>query len=497
MSMLRCVLLAAGFVCVVGSAAGAQPDWRGYGGDAQHNANSPVASQNLTRKHWSMPVDLQSQSGFILIHYASPMITESNTVLVPVKADSGGAFRIEAHNGATGDLIWRANSNFLFAPHDWTPSVPAHLTAQNRLYYGLRGGVVAYRDTPDLASGNSGKVVFFGRKNYRQNHSAYDNNVMISTPITADEDGNIYFGFVVTGSTPIGLKSGIARISAGGKGTWISAHDASNGQYIVQVAMNCAPAISRDGKTVYIAVSDGSNGYLLGLNAKNLKPKYRAPLIDPNSGSGAFLTDDSSASPTIGPDGDVYYGVLEYDAVSHNDRGWLLHFNSKLTQEKIPGSFGWDDTVSVVPSNMVPSYHGSSSYLLMSKYNNYYGVGTGDGHNKIAILDPNAEERDPIIPSVKVMNEVLTKIGPTQDPGDPAGAVYEWCINSAVVDPATKSVIANSEDGTTYRWDLTTNSLSQAFVLNPPTLESYTPTLVGPDGTAYAINDAHLYAIGN
>ena len=37
---------------------------------------------------------------------------------------------------------------------------------------------------------------------------------------------------------------------------------------------------------------------------------------------------------------------------------------------------------------MVPSYPGTSRYLLMTKYNNYAGVG-GDGVNKIAVLDPN------------------------------------------------------------------------------------------------------------
>ena len=92
---------------------------------------------------------------------------------------------------------------------------------------------------------------------------------------------------------------------------------------------------------------------------------------------------------------------------------------------------------------------------------------------------------------------MLTIVGPTQLPGAPKGVVYEWCINSAVVDVANKSVIANSEDGNTYRWDLTTNTLSQTLVLNVPTAEAYTPTLIGPDGTIYSINDAKLYAIGN
>jgi hypothetical protein len=33
--------------------------------------------------------------------------------------------------------------------------------------------------------------------------------------------------------------------------------------------------------------------------------------------------------------------------------------------------------------------------------------------------------------------------------------------------------------------------------LNQPTVEAYTPTLIGPDGTVYSINNAHLYALGN
>jgi len=488
---------ALGVVCLTAMSAAAAPAWRGYGGDAQHNANAPAASQPLTNQHWSLSIDDTPQSGEILIHYASPMITKRNTVLVPVKHDAQGAYRIEAHDGTTGNLIWQANSNYLFAPHDWTPSVPAHLTAQNRLYYAARGGVVLFRDKPDLATGKTGKRVFFGSRKYKNNPTPYDQHVMVSTPITADDSGNIYFGFVVTGATPINLKSGIARISADGKGTWIAAGDAAQDQSMTQVAMNCAPAVSRDGATIYIAVSDGDHGYLVGLDSTTLAPKYRAQLIDPHSMTPAIVFDDSSAAPTVGPDGDVYYGVIEFDFSSHNDRGWLLHFDSTLQTVKIPGSFGWDDTVSVVPASAVSSYTGTSTYLVMSKYNNYLGIGTGDGHNKIAILDPNATEHDPIIHSVLVMNEVLTKIGPTHEPGDPPGAVYEWCINSAVVDPHTKSVIANSEDGNTYRWDLATNTLSQAFVLNPPTFESYTPTLVGPDGTVYGINDAHLYAIGN
>jgi hypothetical protein len=161
---------------------------------------------------------------------------------------------------------------------------------------------------------------------------------------------------------------------------------------------------------------------------------------------------------------------------------------------KTPGSFGWDDTPSVVPAAAVPSYTGTSGYLLMSKYNNYYGVGTGTGHNRIAILDPHAEQKDSYS-SVQVMKEILTKESPHHDPDDPAGARYEWCINSAVVDTIGKAVYANAEDGHTYRWNLVNNTFTD-INLNAPRGEAYTPTIMGPDGTIYAINNATLYALG-
>ncbi len=55
----------------------------------------------------------------------------------------------------------------------------------------------------------------------------------------------------------------------------------------------------------------------------------------------------------------------------------------------------------------------------------------------------------------------------------------------------------NSEDGVIYRWDFTTNTLSQKLRLTAGLGEAYTPTIIGADGTIYAINDATLFAVGN
>jgi hypothetical protein len=65
------------------------------------------------------------------------------------------------------------------------------------------------------------------------------------------------------------------------------------------------------------------------------------------------------------------------------------------------------------------------------------------------------------------------------------------------VDRRNKSVIANDEDGYSYRWYLPTNSLSQTIQIGAPLGQAYTPTLIGAGGTVYAINDATLTAMGN
>jgi hypothetical protein len=190
----------------------------------------------------------------------------------------------------------------------------------------------------------------------------------------------------------------------------------------------------------------------------------------------------------------VFYGVLEAQFPSHNARGWLLQFDASLNPAGAPGSFGWDVSPSVIPASMVPAYGGASAYLLALKYNNYEGAGTGDGLNRLAVLDPKATQADPILPAVTVMREVLTILGPTLDAGSTT-ARREWCINTMAADPMKKSILANNEDGVLYRWDLATNTLSQSVRLTSGLGQAYTPTLVGADGAVYAISNATLYSV--
>lgn len=476
--------------------------WWGFGRDAQHSAVGGIATQPLSRLIWQMPVDLAPQySGdSLLVHYGSPVITARNTVIVPVKTGAAGGFRFEARNGSNGATLWSATSDYILPKQqNWTPSYNLTLTAANRVYAPGAGGKLHFRDDPDGVSGSVSTVVFYGTDTYNAARTTYDQNVIINTPFTADAAGNIYFGFIVNASNPANLVSGIARVQADGRGSWVAASTAAADATIAKVATNSAPAISLDGRTVYVAVNTAvpggqPDGYLLALDSATLATRGKIRLTDPYKLTPAWISDDGTSSPMVGPDGDVYFGVLEASAPSHNFTGWMLHFDATLTRTKTPGAFGWDNTPSVVPRAMVPAYAGTSSYLLMTKYNNYGGAGTGDGKNRIAILDPNQTQADAVT-GTAVMKEILTMLGPTPDPGYPGG-VKEWCINTAAVDPLTRSVLVNSEDGFLYRWDLSVNQFTERIRLNSGTAESYTPTAIGPDGAVYSINNAVLFSVG-
>lgn len=463
------------------SAAGAQ--WLGLGGNPQHTAISSVASQPLEAIRWSTPVDESAPGDPIYVHYGSPLITAANTVVVPVRTASGG-YRVDARSATTGAVLWQSTTDFKTAPSDggWGPSFSPSLTPAGQLYYQGAGGTVWRVDNPNSAAATPVALNFL--PDYAAHQAAYNSTVFISTPITSDSAGNVYFGYEVSGNAPGGLTSGIARITPGGAATYTSANAASGvvNASGYRVGTNSAPALSNDGSTLYVALN-GSTDYLVAVNAATLAPEHHATIPH------GTIIDQSTSSPTVGPDGSVYFGAIRSD---NHYRGMLEHYSADLSQNFAPGSFGWDITPSIIPASLVPSYLGTSPYLLLTKYNDYKEAG-GTGVNRMAILDPTATQTDPIT-GLTVMREVLTIAGVTPDPTLPF--VREWCVNTAAVDPYTKSVLVNSEDGTLYRWDLTTNTFSQRIDLQATgTQEAYTPTAIGPDGAVYAINKAVLFSV--
>lgn len=479
------------------------PPWLQFGRDAQHTASTPAASQDLARIAWSAPVDLQppyQPNGTLLVHYGSPVVTARNTVVFPVRTNAASDFRIDARSGATGEALWTAATDYRLPPHNWIPSVNPALTASGFVWFPGAAGTVWRRSAVDTAGvATLQRFAFYGDGLYAANSGALAGSVFINTPLTTDADGNVFFGFVVTGANPVGLVGGIARVGADGRGLWIAATDAAADPAVTKAAMNCAPALSTDGRTLYAVLNAPAvtgvvqGGTLVALDATTLAVRARVALREPVNGAPARVSDNGTSSPAVGPDGRVFFGVLEPVYGQHNGRGWMLQFDAQLQPAGVPGSFGWDVTPTVIPASMVPAYTGSSTYLLALKYNNYEGVGTGDGRNSLAVLDPRTAQPDRFS-SQQVMREVLTIVGPTLEPGSTVG-VYEWCINTMAADPARRSVLANSEDGILYRWDLATNTLTQSLRLTAGLGQAYTPTLVGADGAVYAISNGRLFSV--
>jgi hypothetical protein len=490
-----CVLLS--LTCVTASAQTT------FGGNAQHTGIYTAPAQTLNTIKWQTDIDFNN-NGSSLVHYGSPVVSAANTVFVPVKTATNG-FRVDAFDGNNGNFKYTVATDYILPTSTWI--VPYNLCiVGTRLYFAGAGGTMFHIDNIDSNTPTAPvrEVFYTTLANYNGNAANFNNTVFVNTPITADAAGNLFFGFRVQGAAPTPLnttQSGLARVSSDGlNNTYVLAGTAAGDAAVDRDSHAAGPALSNDGTSVYFPVkssADNFHAYLVELNSSTLATKHTVFLRDPRNNAGASLSDISTSSPMVAPDGDVYFGV--FGSSGNGSRGFLLRFSGDLQTTKIPGAFGWDYTPGIVPASMVPSYTGSSSYLLFCKYNNYVSS-DGDGVNRVAILDPNSTQLDPHTSAFNMveMREVLTLIGPTPDdsgPGFPL-AVQEFCINAPAVNPATNSVFFDSEDGHLYRWNLVANTIDQAVALSPGIGQPYVPTVIGPDGTLYTLNGGNFFAVG-
>jgi hypothetical protein len=496
--------------------------WYGYGGNPQHTSTSSVPAAAMGNILWDVEVDKYPQNAGSS-HYAAPSITAANTVVFGVKTGESDGWEIQGRSGANGALMWDKVTDYSVpttSETSWTSTYPMGLVMSGVAFAG-GGGTIYVKTNADQASSLVNRFCFYQPiATYLKSPSSFA-PLKINTPMTADKVGNIFYGY----RTYSGLDAATAKkVGSGGfvktniDGTSVfrpaSQMVPSNAGDDVHPCFNAAPALANSPNSLYVAIQNASQGhsYLVRLNAVTLEPMSRVLLVDPANKGDVWLCTCSSASPMVAPDNQVFYGVLRNnDGTSH---GWMLQFNMALSQtdangNRYPvGAFGWDDTAAVVPSKAVKAYKGTSPYLLLTKYNNYYGYGGGDGRNHLGILDPkNDNVSTDRTTGIAVDNEVLLILGPTCDSDfyactpttnvqtNTAVPVREWCINAAAIDPVTRSAVVNSEDGHAYRWNFDTNTLTQGTKLAPATGEPYTSTAIGPDGTCYAINNAHLCAI--
>ena len=296
----------------------------------------------------------------------------------------------------------------------------------------------------------------------------------------------------------------------------------------VRTALNKAPAVAPDG-TIYVPAVHHFNDrttYLLAVHP-DLTPKWQTSLRDrlgdgcnvylpPNGSPGGCragaqtgvdpaqnrpgagrIIEDGTASPTIAPDGSIFFGT---DARYDWAQGHLMKF-SPQGQFLAAYHFGWDITPAI--------YLHDGTYSIVTKENHYGDLGSYC--DDPAICPTNRTASDPGNPEAFYMTQLSSNLVPewqyqntnalacTRDPGGQVTCVsnhphgFEWCINSPAVD-GNGVVYANSEDGNLYTINQG-GGLRDRLFLQLALGASYTPLSIGEDGRIYAENNGHLLVL--
>jgi outer membrane protein assembly factor BamB len=307
----------------------------------------------------------------------------------------------------------------------------------------------------------------------------------------------------------------------------------------MRVAVNIAPAIAPDGTIYSITRSHDAfanrSGFMVAVNP-NLTLKWIASLnnrfndgcgvpissggvlpsngqpggcrvganlgVDPgvNHAGGGRVLDDSSASPTVAPDGSVFYGA--YSRYNYA-QGHLMHFSASgefLNAYR----FGWDLTPGIVG-------HGDT-YSVVIKDNQYGEVGSYCDVESACPSDRTVANSAgyPEAYFITQLNHNLNVEWRFQNTNtfsctrQPDGSVtcvndhpngFEWCVNAMAID-VNGVVYANSEDGNLFALN-PDGTLKQKIFQQLALGAAYTPASIGLDGKIYSQNAGHLFVVGN
>ena len=513
------------------TAAVADAQWSQFAGNARHTGNANVIAQPLGHVMADVVHDpfaqseIDSNSGELFIHYAVPLL-DGDDVFMGVKDEVfiGPGFpvpgwAVERLRWENGRLVqkWVVRS-------DWKPVLDAAweppmqpVLANGFVYLPAVGASLLKIDR------NSGATI------ERIAPFPIDSGNYMSGPPTVDPSGNIVYGaFRLNLNAPWTsdvANAWLVRVTPDGTAKAVplaplvsNAPDASaqcTTHFVIgslhlpplpdavaptaacgsqRPGLNIAPAIASDG-TIYIVTRAHLNerwGFLVAVNP-DLTPKWTASLrqrfpdgcdvllpagtcsegahrgVDPTDnlpGSGA-VSDFSTSSPVVLPDGTIVYGTYTF----YNDgNGHLAHFSAAGAYLGTYPS-GWDTTPAVWQHN--------GTFSIVTKHN-FYGLALRpDPGNFMVQLDPDLKKE------WEFRNPSVT---------DDEEFGFEWCVNAAAID-AKGTVFANAEDGILYAIGQGGVQLDK-IVLAAPLGAAYTPLAIDAQGRIYAQSGGHLFAVG-
>ncbi|HVO80616.1 MAG TPA: hypothetical protein VMT28_07785 [Terriglobales bacterium] len=467
-------------------------DWSQWGRTAQHNGSTPAIGQSPNTKLADITFDpftsqeMAETFGDLLAHYQAPLVDGSNVFLevktgTYVSCDPPGSGQpFPCGPDAWDQQIWNERAfvwqggalvqlwNF---QSDWKPEPNAvHLGGWEPVFHAALGNGFVF--VPGFAGSiyklneSDGSLVV----QYKP-FAVDDPNTFVSGPLTVDRTGNVYYNIVaLTSTNPWGRNvrgAWLVRVSPAGIVRKVSYATLVPGAPTTcdgspcgaqRPGMNVAPAVSPDGKTVYTVsrAHFASNfGFVVAANS-NLTPKWQTALhFLQGQGIEDYVSDASSSTPALTPDGSVLFGTT-----GDNDaRGYLFKFDS-TGQHVASYDFGWDSTPAV--------WAHDGTYSVVIKDNHY-----GGGPYYISQLNASLVRE-------------WRYLSPTN---------FEWCVNAPAVD-STGIVYANSEDGNVYVINQG-GTLKGKIFLRRAVGAAYTPVAIGRDGKIYTENDGDMFVVGN
>jgi hypothetical protein len=267
------------------------------------------------------------------------------------------------------------------------------------------------------------------------------------------------------------------------------AHFNNRYAYLVAVRPDLTPLwaaslrdILNDGCDVLLPPSGTAGGCRAGANRG----------VDPatNDRPAGGVSDISTASPVVLPDGSVLFGaVTSYNYL----RGHLFKF-SAAGAPLATYDFGWDITPAVF------AHDGTYSILLKD---NHYEVGSYCGDPSLCPPEPGKYDLVSLDANL-VPQWRFTNTNTESCARQPDGSVtcvsdhpdsFEWCVNQPAVD-AAGVVYANSEDGFLYAVG-PDGKLRDKIFLNLAIGAAYTPLSIDAAGRIYSQNNGHLFVVGD
>ena len=529
--------------------------WGQWGQNSRHTGSVNIIAQRADKILSVVVVDpftpqkIDDSGGDLLAHYPSPLI-DGNDVFLLLERGHYASCSSNANpcgNGAWNLLQWSVKrytwsttlDEIWTFDTDWTP-VPG--VGWEPVFHPVIAGDFIY------SPGAGGTIWKINRSDgsaaARINpFSTIDPNTYISGPLTADDQGNIYYSVIQINPTDpwnhdapysslvkvapddTTFTASYTSLTADAAPTsqdqcagtfpnsqrpWppsptaVPAYSACGTQ---RPGINISPAVAKDG-TIYTlsrAQFNSRYSFLIAVNP-DLTPKWASSLRGLlNDGCGVTIPISNSNGCRAGANPGVDYqtnlppagrlvdeasstpvvapdgSVLFGAYTSYNSaRGHLMHFDSGGVFLN-SYDFGWDTTPAI--------YEHDQTYSIILKDNHY-----GDGPYFITQLSPNMNiewQFQSTNTQSCVRNDDGT-IGCT-DGSNPNG--FEWCVNAAAVD-ADGTVYANSEDGNLYVIGQG-GVLRQRLFLDWALGAAYTPLAIGPDGKIYTQNAGKVFVVGS